>query len=332
MTSTWTQTLHPTYLRKRAGSLFVDGFFNGIARAGKLHPKSKPARHGVAVTHNVAYKGGGDSAHMLDIWRPVDAAPGQRLPTILYVHGGGFRILSKDTHWVMALHFARRGWQVVSINYRLAPKHPFPAAIEDTCDAFVWLTANAVELGVDLGHLVLAGESAGANLVTSLAVATTFERPEPFAQRVFATGVVPRAVLPACGILQVTDVDRVSRRKPQMRQFTADRIHEVADGYLGKHPTGDLTLADPLLLLESTTPSARTLPPFFAGVGTWDPLLDDSRRLGRALKARGVVEEIRYYPKELHAFHAFVVLPQARDFWSHQFAFLARLGLDPRQS
>ena len=330
MPATIPPKFHPTHVRKRAGSLVVDGFFNGLSRLGRLHPKARPTRHGVAVEPNVAYKPGGNPAHLLDIWRPVGAPVGQALPTLFYVHGGGFRILSKDTHWVMALHFARRGWQVVSINYRLAPQYPFPAAIEDTCDAYVWLVQHAAELGVDLGHLVLAGESAGANLVTSLAVALTFPRPEPFAQRAFATGVLPRAVLPACGILQVTDVDRVARRKPQMTQFTADRLHEVADGYLGKAPHGDVTLADPLLLLESDTPTSRPLPPMFAGVGTWDPLLDDTRRLGHALDRRGVVHEVRYYPKQLHAFHAFVTLPQARAYWDHQFAFLARLGLDPR--
>ena len=50
---------------------------------------------------------------------------------MLYVHGGGFRILSKDTHWIMGLAFARRGFLVFNIGYRLAPKHPFPAAIAD---------------------------------------------------------------------------------------------------------------------------------------------------------------------------------------------------------
>ena len=326
---TWPAHLHPTHLRKRAGGLLVDGFFNGLARAGKLHPQARPSRHGVEVIENIAYHPGGDRSHLLDIWRPVQRTEGKPLPTVLYIHGGGFRILSKDTHWVMALAFARRGWQVVSINYRLAPQHRFPAAIEDACNAFVWLVEHADEYQIDLNHLVFAGESAGGNLVTALAVATSWQRPEPFAQRVFACNVQPRAVLPACGMLQVSDVQRVRRRKPKLSKFVEDRLLEVSDAYLGPQPPEDLGLADPLHMLESPAPPDRPLPPFFAGVGTWDPLLDDTRRLKIALDARGVACEVRYYPKELHAFHALVMRTQARKFWVEQFAFLTDLGLMP---
>lgn len=320
---TWT-----TRVRKRVGALFVDGFFNGLARAGKLHPQAKPSRHGIEVIENLAYKAGGDRAHLLDIWRPAKRS-GAAMPTVLYVHGGGFRILSKDTHWVMALAFARRGWQVVSINYRLAPQHRFPAAIEDACDAFTWLVAHAAEYQIDLNHMIFAGESAGGNLVTALAVATAWRRPEPFAQRVFDCNVQPRAVLPACGMLQVSDVQRVRRRKPKLSKFVEDRLVEVSEAYLGPQPTHDLGLADPLTILESPEPPARPLPPFFAGVGTWDPLLDDTRRLKNALDARGVVCEAHYYPKELHAFHALVMRAQAKQFWLEQFGFLQTLGLMP---
>lgn len=329
--STWTERLHPTHLRKRAGSTIVDGFFNGLARAGKLHPLAHPSRHGVEVIADVAYRQTGDHAHLLDIWRPAQAAAtGKPLPTVLYVHGGGFRILSKNTHWVMALGFARRGWQVVSINYRLAPQHRFPAAIEDVCEAFSWLVQHAAQYQIDLNHLVFAGESAGANLVSALAVATSWQRPEPYAQRAFATGVTARAVLPACGILQVTDVQRVRRRKPQLSQFIEDRLTEVANAYLGPNPPTDATLADPLNWLESAPPPERALPPFFAGVGTADPLLDDTRRLKAALDGRGVPCEARYYPKEIHAFHAFVVRAQAKQYWVDQFAFLEHHGLMPK--
>lgn len=327
--TTWTERLHPTRLRKRAGGLFIDGFFNGLARAGKLHPMARPSRHGVEVIENIAYKPGGARAHWLDIWRPMVRADATPLPTVLYVHGGGFRILSKDTHWVMALGFARRGWQVVSINYRLAPQNRFPAAIEDVCDAFVWVAEHAAEYQIDLNHLVLAGESAGGNLVTALAVATSWRRPEPFAQRVFDTQVTARAVLPACAMLQVSDVQRVRRRKPLMSKFIEDRLVEVSEAYLGPQPPDDLGLADPLNVIESSSAPARPLPPFFAGVGTSDPLLDDTRRLKIALDARGVTCDARYYPKELHAFHALVMRKQARQFWVDQFAFLQRLGLMP---
>ncbi|GAB4197438.1 MAG: hypothetical protein OHK0013_05620 [Sandaracinaceae bacterium] len=308
----------------------VDGFFRTAATVGKLHPRARPEHHGVEIVRDVRYAPGSSTAHLLDVYRPRGHQPGELRPALLYVHGGGFRILSKDTHWVMGLAFARRGYVVFSINYRLAPAHPFPAAVQDCAAAYAWVAEHARAWGGDPERLVLAGESAGANLVTSLAVSACFERPEEHARRVAETGVVPRAVLPACGLLQVSDPGRFSRRKPGLRRVVADRIEEVSHAYLGPldHPSHygspELDLADPLVLLERADPPARPLPPFFAPCGTADPLLDDTRRLAAALRARHVPVQDVYYPGEVHAFHAFVFRAQAKKCWADTFAFLDR--------
>jgi acetyl esterase len=224
----------------------------------------------------------------------------------------------------MAIAFARRGYVVFNINYRLAPEHPFPAAIEDGCAALAWVAENAVRFGGDPERVVLAGESAGANLVTSLAIATAWPRPEPWAHRVWELGVRPRAVVPACGIFQVTDVDRFARRKKKLPSFLHDRLREVEDAYLPEAvPRGEARdLADPLVWLERAEKPERPLAPFLAGVGTADALLDDTRRLKAALDRLGVPCEVRYYPGEIHAFHALVWRPNARAFWKDTFAFL----------
>ncbi|MFU8803138.1 MAG: alpha/beta hydrolase, partial [Bradymonadaceae bacterium] len=85
---------------------------------------------------------------------------------------------------------------------------------------------------------------------------------------------------------------------------------------------GGTDLANPLLLLEEGIAPDRPLPPFFAPVGTRDPLLDDTRRLKAALEALDVPCEARYYPGELHAFHAFLWRAQARKCWTDTFTFL----------
>lgn len=317
----------PERLRRRTGAIVVDNFFRGIARAGMLHPHARPERHNVEVIRNLAYRDTGLPEHRLDIYRPVDASPSQPLPVVLYVHGGGFRILSKDTHWIMGLAFARRGYVVVNISYRLAPRDPFPAALEDVCAALEWVGRNVPRHGGDLDRLVFAGESAGANLVTSLAVVTSYERPEAWARRVFDSGLRARAVIAACGLLQVTDTHRFRRRWPHMRAFIHDRLLEVTEAYVGDHQRHDprsLELADPLLLFERGERPARPLPPFFAPCGTKDPLLDDTRRLQAALTALGVECEARFYPGELHAFHALVFRPNARRCWQHTYRFLER--------
>lgn len=306
--------------RRALGAMVVDNFFRRSAHLARLHPLASPARHGVEVIADIPYFGSGASHHHLDVYRPIERKG--PLPIVLYVHGGGFRILSKETHWVMALSFARRGYIVFNINYRLGPKNPFPAAIEDTARAYVWMTENASRWGGDLSRVVLAGESAGANLVAALAVTTSYARSEPFARRVFDTGVVPRAVLPACGMFQVSDIARFARRR-KLPSWLMDRLHEVAHAYLPTvAPPEGTELADPLLVLERGERPARPLPPFFMPVGTKDPLLDDSRRMGRALDALGVQNSVKYYKGEVHAFHAFVFREQARLAWKDTFAFL----------
>lgn len=310
-------------LRKRLGGLLVDGFFAGLARGFQLLPRARPATHGVEVLKELAYLPDGSVAHRLDLYRPRERSG--PLPVVLYIHGGAFRALSKDTHWVFGLVFARRGYVVVNINYRLAPEHRFPAAVEDVCAAYRWVVENVARYGGDPARILVAGESAGANLTLALALTTCYRRPEPWARAVFDTGVVPRAVLPACGILQVTDPERYWRKHP-LHFFLRDRLSESADCYLRgvRVPReGGLDLADPLLVLERGQPPERPLPPFFVACGTGDVLLEDSKRLERALQRLGAPCEARYYEGEPHAFHAFVtVRPHARRHWEDVFHFL----------
>ena len=111
-----------------------------------------------------------------------------------------------------------------------------------------------------------------------------------------------------CGMLQVSDWQRFVRRRPPSH-FLTDRLQETAEAYLGPHAAAHgatAELADPLLLLEQGIQTERPLPPMFAGVGTADPLLDDSRRLGRALDVGRAKPGPLLLPGEIHAFHAFV--------------------------
>jgi acetyl esterase len=304
--------------RKRAGGLLIRSTLESMSQVAKAHPRSIRLLRQVEVERNVRYAPGSLDAHLLDVYRPKAATKG--LPAILYLHGGAFQILSKNTHWLMAAPFAREGFAVFNASYRLAPKHPFPAALEDCAAAFVWVVENAHRYGADPNRLIVVGESAGANLALSLAIAACFERPEPFAKRVFATGVVPRAVLPICGALQVSDGARFVRRKPHMRKIVADRIEEMEKNYLGAAAG---PFADPLCLLENDVLPARALPPMYTACGTKDPLLDDTRRLGVALGKRGVRCDVDIFPGEIHAFHAMRWRPAAVECWAHQLAFVA---------
>src|SRR5215831_9671074 len=139
-------------LRRRAGLLVLEAGFRGLARLGKLHPRANPSRHGVEVLRDLPYLPTGAAAHKLDVYRPETIGP-RAQPVVLYIHGGGFRILSKETHWAMGLLFARRGFVVFNVNYRLAPAARFPAAIEDVCAAYLWALENAERFGGDASRI-----------------------------------------------------------------------------------------------------------------------------------------------------------------------------------
>jgi len=299
--------------------------FEGLSRASRLNPFMDPSRHRVEVIRDIPYAGSNHPSHRLDVYRPIDAT--EPLPVILYLHGGGFSLLSKETHWLIALQFARAGYVVCNVSYRLAGDHPFPAALEDAVDALCWIDRNAEQWGGDTSRFVIAGESAGANLATGLAIVTSYRRSEPYAQRAFRTGLRPRAIIAGCGLLQVSDPDRFARRR-RVPFWIRTMLESISRDYL-RGLTRGAELADPLLILERGETPERPLPPFFAFAGTRDPILDDTRRLGRALQDLHVPHEVEIYPGELHAFHALPYSAASRRCWRETLSFLRR-NLDER--
>ncbi len=308
--------------RRSARQVISNGALALAAHVAKRTPMAQPSRHGVEVLRDLCYQDSNHVDHRLDIYRPL-SRPGP-WPVVMYVHGGAFSLLSKDTHWVMGLAFARHGYLVINVSYRLAPEHPFPSAIADVCAAWKWVAENAERYGGDLGRVAVAGESAGGNLAAALTLATTQRRPEPWARAAFDTGLAPHAALPFCAMLQVSSPQRYYARRP-MPWWVRGALDETSASYLQDLDHGDtLDLADPLVVFERNPRLDRPLPPFFAAVGTRDPLLDDTRRLEKALRALGVPCEARYYPGGIHAFHAMVWSRDARRCWRDALAFLDR--------
>ena len=319
-------------LRERVVPSAVENFYTWTSGAVRRLPSSAPGRHGVEVIADVPYKPGGQSAHQLDIYRPIERdGP---LPVVIYVHGGAFRSLSKDTHWLMALAWARQGYVVFNVNYRLAPANRFPAALEDLTHAWAWVAVHAEQYGGDLSRLVVSGESAGGNLVTAMTLATLVEREEYWARDVFELNLSPRVVVPACAVLQVSDPQRWSKRRraagkkaPNLVQRMLDNTWQVYSGRPADGPeaVGDFGLMDPLVVAEGLArdhaPPTRPLPAFFLPVGVADPLVDDHRRMEAALRALGGVAQARFYPGMEHAFHAFVWREAAKQCWRDTFSF-----------
>jgi acetyl esterase len=278
-------------------------------------PVAHPGRYGVDVVCDVPYRDSANPAHTLDVYRPRIAG---RPPAVLYVHGGAFSTLSKDTHRVMALNFAARGYVVFNINYRLGPTHPYPAPLEDAAAALSWVETNSARYGADPNRLVLAGESAGANLVTALATSAIEPRPEPFARTIYERNPPIRAVVAIYGLLDLHDMHRFTTH-PRLMSWLKAIIIDAGTAYVGRPIRAravNAPLASPLRILSAPpSDAARTPPPFFAAAGTADPLLDDSRRLQVALEGRGGLCQLEIFPGEIHGFNALVWRKAAQDKW-----------------
>jgi len=315
---------NPTITRKQAAvTQAISATLTSLSYAGKLHPVSRSWHVGVERYSGIPYKDGFRRQHTLDVYCP-ERRDGP-LPVVFYIHGGGFGLLSKDTHWMFGYGFARQGYLVVSIDYTLSGEAPFPAAVQDTFAAWRWAHDNVVRYGGDPNRMVIAGESAGANLSLALTVAQCWERPEPWAKDVWDLAGergVAKAVLPACGMLEVSNPERYLKNE-KLPMWMRDRIAVVCRRYLPDPGAfEDLGLADPLALLESGSQPERPLPPIFSACGTRDVVKDDSRRLAEALKNYDTPGEVAWYRGGIHAFHAFIWTKTARAAWDDQLRFL----------
>ncbi|HEY4222716.1 MAG TPA: alpha/beta hydrolase [Myxococcota bacterium] len=314
------------HMRRRVGARLVARAFERAAQIGGLARQAKPEHHGLERIKDVAY--GARPEHLLDVYRPRDA---DNAPVVFYVHGGAFASLSKNTHWIMGLAFARRGFVVAMPDYRLSPEHRFPAHLEDTAAALRFVVDNARSWGGDPSRIIFAGESAGANLVTSLALCQAYERDEPYA-RIVRDQPTPLAVLAACGVFEVTNTQRFND-KFKLNWFIDDRFRELEMNYPAWENGAPVPhdLMNPLLLVEREAPK-RALPPFFLPVGGGDHLRYDHERLEAALKRHGVDVEAPVYGREPHAFHAFVLSKNAQRCWRDHWEFLARHGVPVRDA
>lgn len=309
----------------------VDRALHAFVRARYAMPDATPSHFHVALRRDLPYRPTGDGAHMLDVFMPTRTP--KPLPTILYVHGGGFSMCSKETHRVMALAYARRGYLVFLINYRLGRKNLFPAPLEDAAEALLWVRDNCAYFGGDPSRIAIAGESAGGNLVTALALASSQKRTEPVAKKLFAANVKLRAVIATYGFLDVESLEHYERH-PRLSSSLKDLVLHAATSYVGvdvragaaAHP-----LASPLLVLERTSKLDRDLPPFFVDVGTRDPLFGDSRRLKAAIEGHGGSCHLHIAPGEIHGYDALVWRGPAKEKWRRVHDFLAdRMAGEPR--
>jgi acetyl esterase len=304
----------------------VDRAAHSLAWMRYAMPDAQPERHHVFLERDVPYGASRSRHHRLDVYVPMRAA--RPTPVVMYVHGGGFATLSKDTHRVMALAIAARGYLVFNVNYRLGLRHPYPEPLEDVANALVWVNANAERFGGDRSRIAIAGESAGGNLVTALGVMHAKRHEQPFARRLHDASVQLRAVVSTYPYLDLRDHYAAH---PRLAGWYKSALFYAASSYLGKSVFAgehDM-LASPVRVLEHHFVPDRPLPPFFIACGSRDPLLQQCHRLKDALDRLGSPAELFIAPGEIHAFDAMVWRAPARAKWKATHAFLAK-HLTPR--
>ena len=302
-----------------ARRIALDAGMHALAGLVDQLPQMKQRMARCSLIEDLVYADHEGEELRLDLLRPPGPGPH---PVLVYLHGGGFAIGSKRTHRALAAAYASRGYLVCNVDYRLAPKHPFPAALTDACAAWLWAAEHVADYGGDAARMALAGESAGANLALAVALACCTPRPEPFACEVFERGLRPAALLLYCGFLQSSAPKRY--RRPGVSTLAAGIAADAARSYLGKNAAqagAEQALADPLCVVEALT-APTDLPPCFIAAGLDDPVAADSQRLELALNRLHSPCSAHYYRGETHAFHIMFWRKQAVRCWLDSFAFL----------
>ncbi len=246
---------------------------------------------------------------LTDLFLPRDAA--RPLPVIVSVHGGGWVYGTKETYRYYCSDLARRGFAVLNFSYRLAPKHKFPASLEDTNAAFSWLMEHAADYGLDASRVFAVGDSAGAQMLglyaclcadPAFAARFSFTPPE---------GLRLRAVALNCGVYRIAFSGR--------RDMTAALMRDVL-------PSGGTPEElDTASVLDHVT---ADFPPAFVMTASGDFLADQAPPLAERLRALGVPCEYRYYGDEErvlgHVFHCNQRLPEAERCNDDECAFFRR--------
>ncbi len=219
----------------------------------------------------------------LRLYRPAEAE-GQP-PLLMFVHGGGWVFGDLDSHDAVCRTLCREaGAVVVSVGYRLAPEHRFPAALDDTEAALRWLFAHAADLGAHPLRLALAGDSAGAQLAATAALRTAGEVP------VVALGLI----YPPAHPWSVPTPAKVENGDGKV--LTREMLRWCAELYLGddasllRHPETALLRA----------PGLHRLPPTWLATLGHDPLRDDGLALLRTLRESGVTVQHLHEPAGVH--------------------------------
>ena len=244
----------------------------------------------VEAIEDVSY-GSCDKWHLLDLYRPKDAEG--KLPVLLNIHGGAWVYGDKKVYAPYCMYLATQGFAVVNASYRLAPKHTFPAPLEDVGAMVEWVVDHAEEYGLDVSNLFFVGDSAGAHLATAY---TAIQLNEAYAKSFPGIKVderfIPKGLLLNCGVF-----DMEVEWKKQGRALTP-----FLTDLLGEKPTVEsVKQMSPAQFITSDFPSVHLT------TSNGDFLRKHSYRLKEVLEKKSVEVVFKEYGEKKkpqgHVFH-----------------------------
>lgn len=254
----------------------------------------EPGLHGTVRVEVMAVPG--DPAVPALLYRPVGEGGGAGRPAILNIHGGGF--VCGDAareHTAMLELAAALDCVILSLDYRLAPEHPWPAPTDDCAAGLAWLHGSARTLGIDPARIAVRGVSAGGGLAAGLALRAR-----------------ARADLPICFLLLVYPMlDDRTAGTPHCGQYvwTAAANRFGWASFLGEHAANP-----PAEAVPARAQDLAGYPPTFIGVGDIDLFAAENLAFAQALMAAGVPVELHLYPGAYHGFALIGFAPVAQAF------------------
>jgi acetyl esterase/lipase len=269
-----------------------------VGTAALAAPQGEAGKEAVTLRKDVEYGQAGGESLKLDLYQPAAPAGAQTFPGIVFLHGGGWSGGDKSEFAGQAKEMAERGYVAISVNYRLAPKHRYPANIDDVQRAVRWLRAHAEEYHLDPNRIGAMGASAGGHLVSMLGV---IDRRDPGAG----------ADAPSSRVNCVVDYfGRMDLTLPQGG-------HDYRPDYIGKTlPEGEEIYreASPITHIDSHTV------PFLIVHGARDPQVspEQSQRMLAALDKAGIEASLLLLAGQGHGFSG----KGAQQAWTAAKAFL----------
>lgn len=248
------------------------------------------------------------------LYRPVEALNSeQRFPLLVFFHGGGFTVGDLDTHDEPCRLLCRFGrMNVLSIDYRLAPEHPFPAAFEDAICAVRWAFAQADHWQVDRSRIAVGGDSAGGNLAATASVALANQAERPAAQLLIYPGI---------------EFYMQTESKRHYGEGLFLTYEAIAEAYHRYNPDEKHSPTDPRMS-PLHAPSHADLPPALIVTAALDPLRDEAEIYGKTLRDAGTTCLMRRIAGQSHGFINITSINRGAYYATQQMAADFRLLLD----